>query len=161
MAKTIIGVMGPGDAPPEVLDAATQLGQLIAAEGWVLLTGGRRAGVMDAASRGAKEGGGLTVGVLPTGDRSGMSPSIDIPIATGIGSARNNVNVLTSDVVIACGVGMGTISEVLLAAKAGRNVILLNQSEASATFLKRFDSPCFHFASTPGDAVSRARELLR
>ena len=63
MRKVIIGVMGPGDRATAVdLENAYQLGKLIAKEGWALLTGGRKAGVMDAASKGAKAAGGLTIG---------------------------------------------------------------------------------------------------
>ncbi|MGL4881753.1 MAG: cytochrome, partial [Waterburya sp.] len=69
MAMTIIGVMGVGNlATPKDLELAFQLGQLIAENGWILLTGGREAGVMDAASRGAKAGGGLVIGILPSHD---------------------------------------------------------------------------------------------
>ena len=61
--KIIVGVIGPGEgANVEATATAFELGKLIAGEGWVLLTGGRRAGVMEAASRGARAGGGLTVG---------------------------------------------------------------------------------------------------
>jgi len=161
MADTIVGVMGPGEgADPAAEEAAYQLGRLIAAEGWVLLTGGRNVGVMDAASKGAKQAGGLTLGVLPGAARSEMSEYVDLPVVTGMGSARNNINVLSSDLVFACGVGLGTMSEVLLAAKAGKNVILLNQSDASVSFLGQFESDRFHFASTPADALEQARQLL-
>lgn len=161
MPKTIIGVMGPGrDATPEDVETAQELGRLIASESWVLLTGGRATGVMEAASRGAAGAGGIVVGVLPSSDRSGMSGSVDIPIVTGMGSARNNINVLSSDIVIACGVGMGTFSEVLLAAKAGKQIIMLNQSEASRTFLDEFGSGLFHFPLSPGEAISMAKKLL-
>ena len=66
MGKTIVGVMGPGEgASGEDVRAAFELGELIAREGWVLVTGGRRAGVMDAASRGASAAGGLVPGPAP------------------------------------------------------------------------------------------------
>ncbi|MDX1639765.1 MAG: TIGR00725 family protein [Balneolaceae bacterium] len=160
MSRIIIGVMGPGNAAPEEYSTAEELGKKIAEAGWVLLTGGRNAGVMSAASHGAKQAGGLTVGVLPGDDRSDMSPDVDIPVVTGIGSARNNVNVLSSDLVFACGVGMGTISEVLLAAKAGKQVILLNQTPASKKFLEDFNSDRIHFASGVSGAIQKARQLL-
>src|SRR4028119_1144630 len=116
MKKIIIGVMGPGEqATATDLQNAYELGKLIAQQGWVLLTGGRNVGVMDAANTGAKAANGLTVGILPTADPSGISKAIDIPIFTDMGNARNNINVLSSDVVIACGMGAGTASEVALA----------------------------------------------
>lgn len=58
--------MGAGDrATPQDLEIAYALGQKIAEQGWILLTGGRAVGVMDAASRGAKQANGLTIGILP------------------------------------------------------------------------------------------------
>ena len=115
MKKIIIGVMGGGRAEAQTLDAAYRLGKLIAREGWVLLNGGRAAGVMEASARGASEEGGLTIGILPD-DRPGRaSEYIDIPILTGIGDARNYVNVLSSDVVVACPGRAGTLSEIALA----------------------------------------------
>lgn len=161
MAETIVGVMGPGrDATTEDLETAEELGRRIAAEGWVLLTGGRASGVMEAASAGAAGAGGMVVGILPSADRNGMSGSVDIPIVTGLGSARNNVNVLSSDIVMACGLGMGTISEVLLAAKAGKQVILLNQTPDTESFLSQFGTGLFHYASSPSEAVRLAGRLL-
>ena len=160
MANTIIGVMGPGRADTSEREAAYELGKRIAAEGWTLLTGGRSSGVMEAASKGAREAGGLTVGVLPGPGRSGMSEFVDVPIVTGMGSARNNINVLSSDLVIACGAGMGTTSEIMLAAKARKPVILLKQTEAAEAFLKQFKTDLFYFASTPSEAVDLAKQLL-
>src|SRR4028119_2317735 len=116
MRKILIGVMGPGTGASQAdQQNAHALGKLIAEEGWVLLTGGRNVGVMDAANTGAKAANGLTVGILPTVEPSGISKAIDIPIFTDMGNARNNINVLSSDVVIACGMGAGTASEVALA----------------------------------------------
>ncbi len=78
--------MGPGKPAQQDITAATKLGRLIAQSGWVLLTGGRNEGVMDAASKGAKEAGGLTVGILPFEDKTGVSQYVDIPICSGMGS---------------------------------------------------------------------------
>lgn len=162
MPGTIIGVMGPGSgATAGDLLAAEELGRLIAKENWVLLTGGRASGVMEAASKGAKEAGGLTIGILPTFDKTGMSEFVDIPVVTGMGSARNNINVLTPDVVVACGVGMGTMSEVMLAVKAGKKVILLNQTDASKIFLNEFQTDSIIFASSPIEAVDIIKETRR
>jgi uncharacterized protein (TIGR00725 family) len=124
--RTIIGVMGSGrPLDGAAFSVARELGSRIAAEGWVLLTGGRAAGVMDAASQGAREAGGLVVGILPDTGRSAATPHLDIAIRTGMGDARNIVNVLSSDVVIALPGGPGTVSEVALALNAERTVIVL------------------------------------
>ena len=75
----IVGVMGPGEgATARDREDAYQLGRAIAQEGWSLVTGGRNEGVMDSASRGAKEAGGLTIGVLPSSDKNGVSRFVDV-----------------------------------------------------------------------------------
>lgn len=161
MRKTVIGVMGPGEgATVTDLERARSLGRLIAAAGWVLLTGGRRSGVMDAASEGAHEAGGLVLGVLPDADDHAMSPHVDIAIMTDVGSARNNINVLTSDAVIACGMGAGTASEVALALKAGKTVILLSDDAIAHQFFQNLDSKRVRTVASPEDALTSVRQLL-
>lgn len=124
--RLIIGIMGGGTVSPKVAQAAYQLGGMIAKQGWVLLNGGRNAGVMAASAQGAAEQGGTTVGILPDADTSRMADHIHIPICTGMGSARNAINVLSSDIVVACPGGPGTISEIALALKNGKTVITLD-----------------------------------
>jgi uncharacterized protein (TIGR00725 family) len=161
MPMIIAGVMGPGEGATERECAtAYRLGQAIAREGWTLLTGGRGAGVMDAASRGAKEAGGLTVGVLPSSDRSGLSRFVDIPIVTGIGEARNYVNVLSSDVMFACGMGAGTASEVALALKSGRQVILVDVSHEATAFFGSLGKQRIHSVTDVVQAIETARSML-
>lgn len=159
--KKIIGVMGPGErAREEVALAAYELGRLIAQEGWVVLSGGRNVGVMDAVSRGAKDADGLTIGILPTRDREMISPAVDIPIITDMGSGRNNINVLTSDLVIACGMGTGTASEVALALKAQKPVILLTENEEAKRFFKGLKPSLVFIAKDPGEAIRIAQGIL-
>ena len=100
--RTVIGVMGSGEnGDAALLAAARELGAAIARQGWVLLNGGRNSGVMDASAKGAAEAGGLVVGILPDADLQGASEHLSVAIRTGMGDARNAVNVLSSDVVIA------------------------------------------------------------
>jgi len=161
MTKTIIGVMGPGEgATQKEQEMAFELGRLIAERGWVLLTGGRNVGVMDAASSGTQEAGGLVIGLLPTETRKGASQHVDIPICTGIGGARNNINVLSSDVIVACGVGAGTTSEIMLALKAKKPVILLNSSDKLYQFIKSLPYPIPKLAESPEQAVACIQEFL-
>lgn len=162
MKKTIIGVMGPGNSATNAdLENAYQIGQLIAQESWVLLTGGRKIGVMDAASRGAKTAGGLTIGILPDDNLNAVSEAVDIPIFTDMGNGRNNINVLSSDVVIACGIGAGTLSEIALATKNQKNVILLNDNLASQAFLKSLSPHQIYLVKTPQEAIATAKKLLK
>jgi uncharacterized protein (TIGR00725 family) len=84
---------------------------------------------MEAACRGAKQAGGLTVGILPGSDRSEANPYVDVVLPTGLGEARNALVVGAADVVVAVGGGYGTLSEIALALKAGKRVIGLGTWE--------------------------------
>ena len=160
MSKVVIGVMGVGLATSEELQLAYDLGKAIADNNWVLLTGGRKAGVMDAASRGAKSADGLVVGVLPGSDRAFVSPAVDITIVTDMGNARNNINVLSSNVVIACGMGLGTASEVALSLKNHKPVILLNQSQLAEQFFTSLTTENLFVAQTVKEAIATVRKIL-
>jgi uncharacterized protein (TIGR00725 family) len=154
MSKIIIGVMGAGEqATPTDCDRAYQLGRRIAQAGWVVLTGGRNVGVMDAASRGAKSAGGLTIGILPHA-QTPQSSAIDISIITEMGNARNNINVLSSRVVIACGMGAGTVSEIALAIKANKQIILLTDDVFSQKFFDHLAEGQVAVARDVEDAIA-------
>lgn len=161
MKKIIVGLMGPGEkATAADLQNAYQLGQFIAHQGWVLLTGGRNVGVMDAANQGAKAANGFTIGILPIDDTSAISEAVEIAIITGMGNARNNINVLSSDVVIACGMGAGTASEIALALKGNKKVILLNDNEESKCFFKKLSQQNVYVVDSPGEAIKTAEAIL-
>lgn len=165
MPKIIIGVMGPGrDATTVDLRHAYELGQLIAQEQWIVLSGGLNLGVMAAVSKGAKSVGGMTIGILPGADRQFMSEFIDIPVITGMGSARNNINILSSDVVIACGMSTGTASEVALALRAGKKVILLSENVDKNAVENRFWQHLapdrVAIAQHPEHAIALTKDLL-
>lgn len=136
-----IAVVGGGVCSPDVAGAARCLGRLIATRGHVLLCGGR-GGVMEAACCGAREAGGLTVGILPGGREQG-NICLDIAIATAMGHARNAIIVNSADAVIALPGEMGTLSEIALALKMGRPVISLAS----------WDIPGALRASSPEQAV--------
>lgn len=161
MRKIIIGVMGPGNGATSAdLENAYQLGQLIAKNGWVLLTGGRKSGVMDAASQGAKAADGLTIGILPTATLEGVSEAVDIAIVTNLGNARNAINVLSSDVVIACGMGSGTASEVALALNSNKTVILLTNHQSSHDFFRSLSPDKLLIANSPEEAIDIVKNCL-
>jgi uncharacterized protein (TIGR00725 family) len=84
------------------------------------------AGIMEASAKGASDNGGITIGILPDDHPHRASAFIQIPILTGMGNARNCINVLSSHVVVACPGGAGTLSEIALALKNERPVILMN-----------------------------------
>lgn len=161
MRKIIIGVMGPGNAATKAdKNSAYELGSAIAQQGWVLLTGGRQEGVMEAANQGAKASNGLTLGILPTADETGISEAVDVAIFTDMGNGRNNLNVLSSHVVVACGMAAGTASEVALALKNGKSVILLNSSEAAQEFFQSLNSQQVFLADSVEGAIALIQSLL-
>jgi uncharacterized protein (TIGR00725 family) len=157
--RTVIGVMGGAVVDDEVLDAAFRIGQLIAQRGWVLLNGGRNAGIMEASARGAHEAGGLVVGVLPGDTTVGVAPGVDIAIPTGMGDARNAINVLASHVVVALQGGPGTVSEIALALKAGRNVVLLG-FPLGVPFSAYYERGQLVDAVTPEEAVAIVKAFV-
>ncbi|KAM3102499.1 TIGR00725 family protein [Phormidesmis sp. 146-12] len=161
MSKIIIGVMGAGEHATQAdCDRAYQLGQRIAQAGWIVLTGGRTVGVMDAASRGAKSVGGLTIGILPY-VQTCPSPAVDITIVTDLGNARNNINVLSSRVVIACGMGVGTVSEIALALKANKQIILLNDDAMSQRFFTDLAKDQVFVAKDVDEAIDQIGAVLK
>ncbi|MGB9793335.1 MAG: DNA-binding protein, partial [Thermacetogeniaceae bacterium] len=106
-----------------------------------------------------KESGGLTVGILPDRHSGLASEYIDIPVVTGMGDARNYINVLTSDVVIALPGGAGTVSEVALALKNRKTVILLG-FDPGRLFDGYRDAGLLRSAATPEEAVELVKALF-
>jgi uncharacterized protein (TIGR00725 family) len=119
-----IGVIGGSEAGEETCDLAREVGREIARRGHVLVCGGL-SGVMEAAARGAREEGGMTIGILPTGRRDDANPYIDVAIATDMGHARNAVIANTADALIAVGGSYGTLSEISFGLKLGKRVVSL------------------------------------
>jgi uncharacterized protein (TIGR00725 family) len=161
--RPVVGIMGGSDSAPRTLEAAHRFGRLAAAAGWIVLTGGRPTGVMEAAAAGAKSvPDSLTVGILPSGPDGPVSAAVDIAVFTGIGEARNAINVLSSDVVVACGVeGPGTASEVALSLRLARPTILLAPSPEAAAFFRTIDPErVLHQVVGPEEAVELIEHRL-
>lgn len=144
--RTIIGVVGDSDPDPETTSLAWAAGDAIARAGAVLACGGL-GGVMRAAARGAKEAGGLTVGILPSYDAKSANPFIDIPIATGMGHARNVIIAATAHALIALAGAHGTLSEIALGLKLGKRVVALGRVRSPQGVVA---------ASSPEEAVRMA-----
>ncbi len=120
--KPIIAVIGGRRTEKSLLKEAEEVGRLIARNGAVLVCGGL-GGVMEAASKGAKSKGGLTVGILPRNDSRDANQYIDIPISTGLGIGRNVIIARTADALIAVGGEYGTLSEIAFALQMGKPVV--------------------------------------
>lgn len=158
--KPVIGIIGAGqNASEEMLANAYNLGKLIAKNNWFLLNGGRNVGVMEMSSKGAFDHDGFVIGVLP-GD-SEVSEYISVCIDTGMGNARNNVIVRSADILISLGGGAGTLSEMSLALKAQKRLIVLNPNEDIKRVLISLDSPGkVEYVSTPEDAIQVIQSIL-
>jgi len=147
--RTVIGVIGAGSCTSDIKDMAEKTGQLIAEGGAVLVCGGL-GGVMEAASKGAKEAGGTTIGILPGDDKTSANRYIDYAVATGIGEARNILIIKTADAVIALPGKFGTLSEMAFAMKIGKPLVSLSNWDISEEVYK---------ARTPEEAVREALKL--
>jgi uncharacterized protein (TIGR00725 family) len=126
----IIAVCGPGapDAGSGALADAEAAGRVIGGAGATLVCGGL-GGVMEAACRGARDGGGTSIGILPGSDRDAANAYVDVAVATGMGEGRNVLVVRSADALVAVGGEFGTLSEVALALQAGIPVIGLGTWE--------------------------------
>ncbi|WCM93255.1 TIGR00725 family protein [Acidovorax sp. NCPPB 2350] len=119
-----VAVIGPGDGGPRECEAAYAVGRLLAGAGMAIVCGGR-GGVMAAASRGAREGGGIAVGILPEDDDRHANPWLSVAVPTGMGEMRNAVIARSGVCLVAVGGGMGTLSEMALGLKWGKPVFAL------------------------------------
>jgi uncharacterized protein (TIGR00725 family) len=130
MSQPYVAVVGAGAATAEEQRVAEEVGRGLAEAGAVVVCGGL-GGVMEAACRGAKAGGGATVGILPGASRSDANRYVDVALATGLGEMRNGLVVRAADALVAVGGEFGTLSEIALALKAGKPVVGLGTWELS------------------------------
>jgi uncharacterized protein (TIGR00725 family) len=122
MRRLLVAVIGAARCSPSEAAAAEVVGSVLAQGGATVICGGR-GGVMEAACRGARSAGGLTLGILPGSDPSAANPYVDVAIATGFGEARNAIVARTAQAVVAIGGQYGTLSEIAFALKHGLPVI--------------------------------------
>ncbi|MEH2477015.1 uncharacterized protein (TIGR00725 family) [Nitrobacteraceae bacterium AZCC 2146] len=124
LRRVPIGIIGPRDATPAQYALAEQMGEALARHGLQLLCGGKN-GVMEAACKGHAQAGGLPVGLLPDEEWQSANPYVAIPIATGIGPARNAIIARACLVLVAIGGGVGTLSEMALGLQFKRLVLAM------------------------------------
>ncbi len=117
-----VSVVGGYKCSKKHYKVAYELGKLIAKEGWVLICGGA-GGIMEAASKGARESGGLTVGILPSFDGKEANSYLDVKIPTGLGYARNILVVRAADYLVAINGKYGTLSEIAFSFNEERPVL--------------------------------------
>jgi uncharacterized protein (TIGR00725 family) len=144
-----VAVIGGSRPGRQALEAAFEVGRLVARTGAIVVCGGL-GGVMEAASRGAREEGGFVVGILPGGTMSDANPWVNLPIATGLGYTRNPLVVMNADAVIAVDGEYGTLSEIAYGKIHGKKVVGLGT----------WDVKGVEAAATPEEAVRMALEGL-
>ncbi len=155
--KNIIAVIGGSQPSSKEAEVAEEVGRELAKRGAILVCGGL-GGVMEAACKGASAKGGITVGILPGDSRKTANPYVQIPIATGMGYARNVAVVKSAQVVIAVGGSYGTLTEIGHALQSGIPVIGLNTWAISRN--GKQDNSIIP-AESPAEAVEKALELAQ
>ena len=120
--KVAVSVIGSRYHTSKTDRLAYEVGRMVARTGAVLVCGGLR-GVMQNAARGAQEGGGLTIGLLPGTDKKDANRYIDIAIPTSVGFARNALVASAGDILVALPASYGTHSEICYGLFFGRPVI--------------------------------------
>jgi uncharacterized protein (TIGR00725 family) len=145
MPRKYVAVCGASEATASQLAAAREVGRLLAEAGAVVINGGMN-GVSEAVSEGVALAGGTVVGILPGIDRDGANPHLTIALPTGMGQARNVLIVTAAESVIAIGEGWGTLSEIAVARRLGRPVVVLDSWAVKG----------LETVSTPSAAVKRA-----
>ena len=158
--KKIVGVMGATKATEQDLINAYGIGKYCAKKGYVTLTGGLKYGVMNEALRGAKQNGGITIGIMPTDDKTEFSEYTDIPIVTTMKAGRNYIEILSSDIIVACGISAGTSSEISLAIKPGKKIILVGTYEEANVFYKKLAPNQIFIAKDYEEAIAIMEEVL-
>jgi len=145
-----IGIIGTGIADKEIYESAYKVGKLLAEKGAIIYTGGL-GGVMEAASKGAFEAGGITVGILPGHKAEDANPYIKILVLTDMGHARNVILIRSVEIVVAIAGGYGTLSEIALALKMWKPVIGFKTWE---------NIPGVHYVSSAEEVLSKILEFL-
>jgi uncharacterized protein (TIGR00725 family) len=146
-----VGIIGPGDGGERECKAAHGIAGWLARAGLSIVCGGR-GGVMEAASRGATEAGGIAIGILPEEDTRAANAHLTVAIPTGMGEMRNALIARSSLCLVAIGGGMGTISEMALGLKWGKKVFALYEDVRLQGAV---------IASTPDDLLEQVlRHLL-
>ena len=155
--KKLIAVIGGGQCSSETAKLAEDVGRELAKRGAILICGGL-GGVMEAACRGATAEGGMTIGILPGESRRSANLFVQIPIATGMGHARNVAVVKSAQAVIAVDGSYGTLSEIGHALQSGIPVIGLGTWSLSQNGQP---DEAIIVAQNPVEAVEKALDLSR
>ena len=159
-----VSIIGDADASREACVFAEELGRRIARRGWGLVSGGRD-GVMEAASRGAREAGGLAIGILPGPDDGDGNDSCHFQIPTNLGWTRNSLTPMAGDAVVAIGGRAGTLTEMAFAWSYAKPLLAVtglggwSERLAGTAIDDRRDAVLIPVAS-PGEAEAELARIL-
>jgi uncharacterized protein (TIGR00725 family) len=145
-----VAVIGARACDEDILDLATEMGSLLAENGYTIICGGL-GGVMEAVCKGAKAKDGKTIGILPGNSPAEANPYIDVSVATGMGISRNLIIIRSAVAVIAISGGYGTLSEMAFALQLEKPVIALRSWEVSENVV---------IASDPDDAIEKLKQII-
>ncbi len=145
-----IGIIGAGIVKGDIYDLAYEVGKLLAQNGAIIYTGGL-GGVMEAASKGALDAGGITVGILPGHKVEEVNPYVKIIVLTDMGHARNVILIRSVECVVSISGGYGTLSEIALALKMWKPVIGLKTWE---------NIPGVYYVNSPQEVLLKILEIV-
>ena len=154
-ASLRIGVIGGNTVPAALYNEAVEVGRLLAKAGAEVFCGGM-AGAMEAVCKGVAEGGGRSIGLLPDDHIERANEFVTVPIATGLGYARNYIIVHNSDALIAVGGSEGTLNEMAAALNMGLTVVSIESWELDK--LGKIQRGKLVHASRAAEAVQLALE---
>ncbi len=162
--KGVVSVIGASEIDKETEEKAIEIGRLLAKNKFIVSCGGL-SGVMEAVCKGAKEEGGLTIGIIPFKEKSAANQYVDIAIPVPFSQARNIVVVLSGDVIIAIAGKAGTLSEISFSWIYGKPIIALTSVEGWSSKIagQQLDdrrSDMIYGAETPKEVIDKVKELI-
>ena len=165
VCRGVISVIGASEIDKTTENITIELGRLLAKNNYAVSCGGL-SGVMEAICKGAKEEGGVTIGIIPHTEKSLANKYVDIVIPCPFSQARNIVVVLTGDVCLAISGKAGTLSEICFAWIYDKPIVALSsvQGWSSKIANQKLDNrrnDMIYGVSTPLEAINKINELLK
>ncbi len=161
--KATISVIGASEIDKEIEEITIEIGRLLAKNNYIVACGGLT-GVMEAICKGAKEKGGLTIGIVPQPEKSMANKYVDIVIPCPFSQARNIVVILTGDICLAIGGKAGTLSEISFAWIYNKPIVALSSVNGWSSKIanQKIDdrrNDIIYGVSTPEEVINKINEL--
>jgi len=163
--KATVSVIGASEIDKDIEEKTIEIGRLLAKNNYIVACGGLT-GVMEAICKGAKEEGGLTIGIIPQQEKSMANKYVDIVIPCPFSQARNIVVVLTGDICLAISGKAGTLSEISFAWIYNKPIVALSsvQGWSSKVANQKIDdrrNDMIYGVKTPEEAIDKINELFK